>query len=70
MGDLQKKLNKLAIYQGNDATYTTACGSGRMKQAIEDVERMLNADRLEEAASDLKSSSSLNQAAHELKVSS
>ena len=68
MGEMQKKLNKLAIDQGNDATYTTACG--RMKQAIEDVERMLNADRLEKAASDLKSSSGLNQAAHDLKVSS
>ena len=41
-----------------------------MKQALEDVERMLNADRLEEAASDLKSGTSLNQAAHDLKVSS
>ena len=68
MGELQKKLNKLAIDQGNDATFTTACG--RMKQALEDVERMLNADRLEKAASDLKSSSGLNQAAHDLKVSS
>ena len=68
MAQLQTKLNKLAIDQGNDATYTTACG--RMKQALEDVERMLNADRLEKAASDLKSSSGLNQAAHDLKVSS
>eukprot|EP00956_Cyclotella_meneghiniana_P030430 scaffold76595_cov24-Cyclotella_meneghiniana.AAC.1 len=39
-----------------------------MKQALEDVESMLNAHRLETALSDLKSSSSLNQAAHDLKA--